>query len=136
MGAGRPKKTFEEAKQDMPKDWFDEILFEYSDGAADVEIKAMFYKWLGSMSNDLWERWMEEEPEFSETIKHGRVLSANWWHKQGRKNLDNKEFSYTGWYMNMKNRFGWTDRVDNTTKGEKTAPIIVNLGEGRKPDEG
>ena len=37
--------------------------------------------------------------------------------------------------INLKSNYGWTDRVDNTTKGEKTAPVVVNLGEGKKPDE-
>ena len=34
--------------------------------------------------------------------------------------------------INLKSNHGWTDRVDQTTKGEKTAPVIVNLGEGEK----
>ena len=112
METGRPKETLEDSKDKFPDNWYEVILNEYSEGASDEEIKALIYKWRGSFSNDLWDRWMKEEPEFSETIKIGRILSKAWWTKSGRKNLGNKEFSYTGWYMNMKNRFGWRDKQE------------------------
>lgn len=107
----RPKKNIDI----LPEKWYDEVLLMYSEGASDVEVKAYIYSSIGSFSNDLWDRWLIEEPEFSETIKRGRVISEAWWSRTGRTNLKNKDFSFTGWYMNMKNRFGWTDRVENKT---------------------
>jgi len=109
--------------------WYNDILNLYKEGGSDVEVRALIYeetKEKTKMSYTLWDRWIKEEIEFSETIKTGRLLSEAWWSKSGRKNLENKDFSYTGWYMNMKNRFGWTDRVANdlTTGGDKIiAPI-------------
>ena len=120
METGRPKETLEDSKDKFPNNWYEIILNEYSEGASDVEIKALIYKWRKSFSNDLWDRWMKEEPEFSETIITGRILSKAWWTKSGRKNLDNKEFSATLWYMNMKNRFGWRDKQEVEQKGETT----------------
>ena len=111
MAAGRPKDDL----SSLPNQWYKVILSLYEEGSSDIEIKAMIYNWRGSFSNDLWDRWMKEEPEFSETIKTGKILSEAWWTKTGRKNLSNKDFSYTGWYMNMKNRFGWSDKVENKT---------------------
>lgn len=109
----------------LPDGWYNDVLDLYKDGASDVEIKALIYEWRGSFSNDLWDRWLKDEPEFSQTIKTGKLLAESWWSKKGRTNLENKEFSFTGWYMNMKNRYGWKDRTetDVTTKGESINPI-------------
>jgi len=113
---GRPAEDL----KSLPDEWYNTILSLYKDGASDVEIKALIYGWRGSYSNDLWDRWLKDEPEFSETIKTGRLLAESWWSKSGRTNLSNKEFSFTGWYMNMKNRYGWKDKseVDTTFHGD------------------
>lgn len=58
--------------------------------------------------------WMNVHEEFSDAIKKGRAYSKGWWLREGRTNLQNKEFSPTLWYMNMKNRFGWSDKNEST----------------------
>ena len=127
--AGRPKDDI----TTLPEGWYHTILELYRNGASDVEIKAQIADWRGSFSNDLFDRWLKEEPEFSETIKRGRLFSESWWNRNGRENLTNKEFNYTGWYMQMKNRFGWRDKtdIDHTTKGDKL-PMPIWVG---KSDE-
>ena len=109
---GRPKKDLSE----LPKDWYTQVLSEMQQGASLEEIKTLL-----NISNDLHTRWMKDEEEYSETIKRGIELSKAWWMKQGRANLQNKDFSATLWYMNMKNRFGWKDKseTDITSGGEK-----------------
>ena len=122
---GRPK----DGLNSLPDQWYKDVLDMYKKGASDVEIKALIYSWRGKFSNDLWDRWIKEEEVFSETIKVGKILSEAWWSKTGRKNLENKEFSYTGWYMNMKNRFGWADKKE--VKQENTGGLInINMTGG------
>lgn len=116
----RPKESL-----NLPDGWYNTILNEYKTGASDVEIKSWIYEVRGSFSNDLWERWMKEEPEFSETIKVGKMLSEAWWSRTGRRNLENKDFSYTGWYMNMKNRFGWRDKQEIEQKTEHSGSVAL-----------
>ena len=128
---GRPKEDL----SSLPDNWHEEVLQLYSEGAADVEIKALIYQWRGTFSCDLWNRWMKDYEEFSITIKKGRMLSESWWNKSGRKNLKEKDFSYTGWYMNMKNRFGWRDKQETTLQGgDKPIETIITLGTGIKPE--
>jgi hypothetical protein len=62
--------------------------------------------------------WTEQYPEFLDSKKRGESFSEGWWRKSGRKNLQNRDFNYTGWYMNMKNRFGWSDKTES--KNEHT----------------
>ena len=112
--SGRPKEGIDSLWDTWEKD----VIALYSEGASDVEIKATIALYRGSYSNDLWDRWLKEETKFSETIKRGKLLSNMWWEKKGRKNLENKDFNYTGWYMNMKNRFGWKDKSETEIRGE------------------
>ena len=118
---GAPKKPL-----DLPKGWEKTIIDLYSEGASDVEIKALICDWRGKFSNDLWDRWMLEEGKFSETIKNGKRKSAAWWQKNGRSNLENKEFNATLWYMNMKNRFGWADKQEVKQETKHSGEIKIN----------
>ena len=121
---GRPKEDL----TSLPRDWYKYVLALYEEGASDVEVKAQIYRWRGAFSNDLWDRWLKEESEFSETINMGKLLAEAWWQKNGRTNLNDRSFNYVGWYMNMKNRYKWTDRQDVTSKDKPVtaAPLIVS----------
>lgn len=125
---GKPRT---EADTKLPEGWQQYIVTEMSEGATLREIKAHF-----GISNDLHTRWMRDEEEYAETIKGGIQMAEAWWLKQGRVNLQNKEFSPVLWYMNMKNRFGWKDRNDITSDDKPLAPVLVKfVGEDEPTDD-
>ena len=110
----------------ISKKMIDEALEEFKEGASIVEISALW-----GMSRETLYQYIDKESkyfrsEISDTIKSGLRLSQAWWEKKGRKNLENREFNYTGWYMNMKNRFGWKDKQDITSNG-KTMVQTINV---------
>ncbi len=115
---GRPKKTLKE----LPANWKSSVLDQMKEGASIEEITCLL-----GISYPTYDRLCREEPEFSETIKRGKQLSKAWWMKQGRLNLftDPKSFSYTGWYMNMKNRFGWTDKQETNVNINIPTSVMI-----------
>lgn len=124
---GRPSKYREEM---LPK-----IVDLMKDGASLIEVEAM----LGISGETLYD-WCDKKsprykPKFSEAVNEGVRLSYAWWEHEGRTALRDKDFSYTGWYMNMKNRFGWRDRneTDLTSGGEKIqfANIVPRPEDGK-----
>lgn len=116
--SGRHKITLE----DLPEGW-DNIILELSkEGASIVELAVAL-----DICKDTFYALSEREPIFFAAVKKCKEHCEVWWLKQGRTNLQTKDFSYAGWYMNMKNRFGWTDRVDTTTKGDKLEPTKITF---------
>ena len=114
----RPKKTID----DLPKGWQKKILDLKKYGGSDVEARVAL-----GISVDLWQRFIKEVEEFSETIKKGNDLCEAWWLGKGRKNLENKQFSAVLWYMNMKNRFGWKDKTE--MEHSPTSALSALLGQ-------
>lgn len=128
MPAGRPKKTL----KDLPYNWEDLIISEMSKGASLAEINALL-----DLDNETRKRMERDHEELSAAIKKGLRLSEGWWQAKGRKNLENKDFSATLWYMNMKNRFGWRDKVDHSTLGkELPQPILSHVYSDNSNKEG
>lgn len=119
MPAGRP--TVYNAKVMLPK-----VIELMSEGASLIEVAPALGIDKSTLSDWTDEKSPRFNQEFSSTIKKGIDLSNAWWERNGRKNLKNKDFNYVGWYMNMRNRFGWADKQeikqDNTSSDGSMSP--------------
>jgi transposase-like protein len=115
---GRPSK--------YSPDMLPKIAELMGEGAALVEVAVE----LGISEDTLYEWRKPESPHynkaFSEAIKKGVEASRAWWVRKGRTNLENREFQYVGWYMNMKNRFGWRDKHEEIDKPPMNPVVFVN----------
>ena len=80
-----------------------------------------------NVSRDTIYEWQSKYADFSDTIKKCVDFSEGWWMKQGRLNIDTKEFNSTLWYMNMRNRFGWADRQSDNQNPQETLSKIQAL---------
>lgn len=120
MSAGRPSISL----NDLPENWIEIMISLSEEGASIIELAVEL-----GISRDTFYEISKREEEFSDTVKKCKDLSEAWWTRKGRKNLENKDFNYTGWYMNMKNRFGWTDKqeIDHTTKGSAISVPQINI---------
>lgn len=123
MAGGRPIIEL----KDLPEGWEQTILELSSEGASIIELAVEL-----GISRDTFYELSKRDNTFSDTVKKCKDLSEAWWTRKGRKNLENKDFNYTGWYMNMKNRFNWADKqeVDHTTKGESINPTPIQFTKG------
>ena len=100
---GRPLITL----KDLPKDWENSIIELSKKGASIVELAVEL-----DISRNTLKALTERDAYFLNTIKKCKIYCEAWWLSKGRTELENKDFSYTGWYMNMKNRFGWADKKE------------------------
>lgn len=121
----RPKKGLET----LPNDWKELVEEAYTEGSSDVEIRAML-----RISEDLWYRWLDEEPEFSQTIKRCRQLCQAYWERMAREAAVgiNKDANPTMMIFNLKNRFpsDWKDKreTDHTSSdGSMSPPTRIEL---------
>jgi uncharacterized protein YijF (DUF1287 family) len=131
----KPANTLEKAKDKLPKDYQNIIIDMMADGASEEEIFLFIYKNIGKFSIKTWYKWKEEEEIIRETLKLGNYLALGWWKTQGRINLQNKDFNNTLFYMNMKNRFGWSDNQNINHTGTIEHVGIIRAPEKKKLDK-
>ena len=97
----------------LPTGWQQVIGDEYKEGASDTEVRAKL-----RITESLWKS-LYNDPQasaFREIIDIGRMLAKGWWMEQGRKALRDKQFNQALWYMNMKNRYSWSEKTETSTR--------------------
>jgi len=114
---GRPETN----PEDYNPKWKEEMLIAYKDGKSDTHCKANCFK-KHIVSNDLWDRWIQDIKDFSETVKNGHILSMDWWEGVSQEHADGSKqnANATSLIFNMCNRFRneyqQRQTVEQTTK--------------------
>lgn len=93
----------------IPDKW-DRLIKLYELGAADVEIA----KELG-ITVAKFRSLVKDNVQFATFVERGNTLAMAYFYKIGREGIFDKTFNTTLWAFNMKNRFGWADKVESTT---------------------
>lgn len=57
--------------------------------------------------------WKEQHPDFREAVTVGEEFSLGKWKAWGRENLNNKNFQYNGYRVQMQNRHHWFEKTKN-----------------------
>ncbi|MCB0739208.1 MAG: hypothetical protein KDC92_16985 [Bacteroidetes bacterium] len=76
--------------------------------------------------------WEKAHPEFLDAKRVGASKSQLFWEKAGVHGMfmggKDNPFNATVWVFNMKNRFGWRDRVEQThSVSEETKKLVINI---------
>jgi hypothetical protein len=98
-------------KLDKNPEWRKTVLSLYDQGASDREVMREL-----SLTPGAWDTLYKDvlESDFQELVDFGRAMSHAWWESQGRINLKTKGFNTSLWTINMKNRFGWSEKTEQS----------------------
>lgn len=81
-------------------------------------------------SEETLHQWKKQYEDFSESYKKGQALSMQFWEKLGMAQaIGQTKGSSATWIFNMKNRFKWTDRVEQTNDFKEGSKLIIDLGD-------
>jgi len=94
-----------------PEDWRKTVLALYNAGASDREVMVEL-----ELSPGKWQTLMSDlvESDFPEVVEYGRLLAHAWWERLGRTMLHEKSFNTALWTIQMKNRFGWSEKTEQS----------------------
>lgn len=102
--------------------WIEDVRAAYDSGASDAEVCKIM-----QITQDEFVANYESNPKFRRFVDLGTMMAKAWWLEQGRKNLSSRSFNTPLWIINMKNRFGWTEKVE-------TVELAGNLDEKSKAE--
>lgn len=107
---GRPSKAQIAAREGGVR-WAKILLEEYSQGASDVEVCAEL-----KLTEKEFDQRLIEDELFARLVQIGRMQAKAFWYKQGRLGLRDRTFNGKLYVDIMKNRFGWSERTENTER--------------------
>lgn len=79
-------------------------------------------------------KWETEFPEFSDAKELAFNQSLLYWEKAGNAGMymggKDNPFNATIWNINMKNRFGWKDKVETTHQvTDEVKKLVIDMGD-------
>lgn len=104
-------KKFPVDKDNPKSGWRWTCLDLYDQGASDREIMRQL-----GLTPAVWQVLYEDalDSDFAELVDYGRIMAHAWWESQGRINLKTRGFQTGLWALQMKNRFGWSEKNEQS----------------------
>lgn len=103
----------------LPENWEETAYGLFEQGASALEVFTEFGFTAGQHA-----ALRKNNTDYDVCFDTGKYISQAWWERQGRMNVNNKQFNATVWYMNMKNKFGWRDTPLDPTK--KNSSVLTD----------
>lgn len=132
----RDKRSIDDICKEHDVEWFNTALDLAKNGASIAEICVA----IGIARNTLYYKMKrhDEDGNIKELVDGWKLIAEAWHQKKLRVNLENKDFSYQGAGMIMKNRFNWNDgkqQLDITSGDEAISlPVISWVSNEKKED--
>lgn len=132
----RDKRSIDDICKEHDPNWFDTALRLSQDGASIAEICVA----IGISRNTLYYKMKhhDEDGKIKDMVDGWKLIAEAWFNKTGRVNLENKDFSYQGFSMFMKNRFNWNDgkqQIDITSGDEAISLPVISWVANEKKEE-
>lgn len=110
---GRPTKYSKAIAERLPS------MFENGESVVEVCVA------LG-ITKQTFYRWVDEKPEFSDAYEKGKEISEAWWTRLARGGSTGQvKVQPATLIFNLKNRFGWKDRIETEHTGEFAGKLVI-----------
>lgn len=117
--------------EDLPDGWETMILSGFAEGRGPVEVWLSIPMQNGKrrLTRAFWNKFIKENEYFAAVVDFGLEIYEAWWVARGREKLEERDFNHVLYYMNMKNRHGWRDKIEHEHKKE------IRRKFAKKPDD-
>jgi len=127
----------------LPKNWQEEILKLYEEGATNEEVIAWIAKVRkGRFNNNMFYRWARNVEQFKFVVNLGGLYKKAWWLRQGRISIGDNKFNTPLYIRMMTNLFAWRtdssviesvgDRIDLSSLTEDELQLYRKLRDKMK----
>ncbi len=91
--------------------WAKELIELYEGGASDVEVASAL-----RLTEKEFDKRYKDDDLFQRLVQIGRLHAKAFWYKQARLGLRDRSFNTVLYIKVMQNRYGWSDKTENTER--------------------